>query len=412
MLYVALVLGSLCSPSSGFAASSLERGVALFESGDFVGAARELEAAHKTDPSDIDATLLLGITYYRLGQQEDAEPLLKVAQASDDPDVSGSARIFLGLLANDEGDAGRAEMLLERVAGSPSSDLAASARSLLQQTVPATWTVALALRPEYDSNVSLLPGSAQNPGPLGPQADGDLLALGSVQYRPFSAARLLLNATSSYREQLHLTKFNSLANSLSARYGVSFTKNDQAELAYEFELLTLGSSLYALGDAAEAGYRRKLFGDFGLGANYTLRYRKYYPADYSPYTGLSHTVAVGPRWGGSERSLELGASYLLAKEYTDDHSLTAFGQGGSIFVSAHPFKAFELTLTSFALDRRFPGTRRDVQLYGGLSATVDLTVHLALVVGGTFLRNISNDSGFDYKKATAYLGLAYGAAAN
>src|SRR5437899_12417766 len=75
-------------------ADAFERGVDRFRARDFARAAVALEQAHAADPHDIEATLLLGIAYYRLDRPALAEPLLREAAASPDDEIAASARVF------------------------------------------------------------------------------------------------------------------------------------------------------------------------------------------------------------------------------------------------------------------------------------------------------------------------------
>src|SRR5262252_3256902 len=115
-----------------FAQEALERGVERFRARDFAAAASALEQAHARDPRDDDTTLLLGISYYRLGRLNEAESLLRKAAQSRDGDVAANANLFLGLIADDRGDAAGARARLEAAARSPNPTLASAGRSLLE----------------------------------------------------------------------------------------------------------------------------------------------------------------------------------------------------------------------------------------------------------------------------------------
>ncbi|MCA1665754.1 MAG: hypothetical protein LC659_16045, partial [Myxococcales bacterium] len=74
----------------------------------------------------------------------------------------------------------------------------------------------------------------------------------------------------------------------------------------------------------------------------------------------------------------------------------------------------DLSLTGWAIYRAFDvaaatvGARRDVQVYADLSAAIDLSRHIGLVVGGSVARNLSTVADYDYVKVTAHVGVAFG----
>lgn len=390
---------------------TIERGVACFERGDLGCAQRDLQTAHAHDGGNVDVTLLLGITDYRLGDLAAAEPLLREAARAADAETAASARIFLGLIASDRGDSDAARAELDAAAAAP-GDLGASARSLSRRRGARAVQLVLLVRPEFDSNVPLLPAT-----PTGAtntqQADGDLLVLGAVTWRPWRRIGLSLDETASYRQQFTLFDYSMFSSYLTPRYDY-LGRNDRVGLGYTFELLTLGQSLFTLGHVADAYYRRRLVAEFGLGARYTFRYRDYLPDGYAPFTGGTHTGLVEASWGTAERPLEVAVGYLVSRELTADPTFTATAQGGRLRARFHFARRVDLALTGWGLYRVFDvadpavGLRRDTQLYGDLSVAIDLTKHLGLIAGASILRNFSTVADYDYVKATAHLGFAVG----
>jgi hypothetical protein len=432
-----LCLGALL-PTAAFAAGTsedkavaLERGLARFQAGDFAGAVPSLERARTIDPTDLEVALLLGIAYYRTERARLAEPLLEAAATSADSETRASARIFLGLIAGDHGELDAALAFLGEAAASSSGALAESGRTLLALTSPRRLSASVLVRSEFDSNVPLLP-STPAPGSTScsDRADGDALVLASLSVRPVLRVGLTFEETASYRQQFHCLDYDLFWNTAGIRY-VYLGHRARFELAYDFEVLTLGSALYALGHVAEGGYRYAVVGDLGLAAHYLFRYRDYPAAPFDAFTGPSHTMLVEASWGTPDRPLELDFAYVFVRESTKDPLPNDFAQGGCPAPPA-PYTAFSATgqgarvhaRTSFA--RRFSALltawvirrvfdpdpcnppRHDTQLYADLSLAVSLGRGLALVGGGSLLRNISTASDFDYLKATAHLGVAYG----
>jgi hypothetical protein len=390
-------------------AGPIDRGVACFRSGDFGCARRELTAAHTRFPRDLDVALLLGITEYRLGHGAAAEPLLRAAAASPDDETAASARIFLGLVASDRGDLDSAQSDLATAARA-AGDLGESARTILSRRSAKAVRLVLLIRPEFDSNVPLLPiaptatSNTQN-------ADGDLLVLGAVTWRPWRRIGLTLDETASYRQQFTLFDYSMFTNYLSPRYDY-LGRNDRVGVGYTFELLTLGGALFTLGHVADAGYRRRVVAEFGLGLRYTFRYRDYFPDGYAPFTGPTHTGLVEASWGTPERPLEVAAGYLIQREITADPAFTATGQGGRLHVRGHLGSRVDLAFTGWAIHRVFDVAdvsgvlRRDTQLWGDLSLAIDLNHYVGLIAGGSVVRNLSTVADYDYVKATVHLGVA------
>jgi hypothetical protein len=379
------------------APSPLERGVALFQQGKFAAAAVALEEARRDDPHDADAGLLLGIAYYRLHRSDEAEPLLRESAASSDPDSAASARIFLALIAYDQEDEGRARALLEPVAATPSTDLATSARALLDRSRAAPLSLFAMLRPEVDSNVPLQ-ATAPAAGTAS-QVDADVLALGSLSWRPAEGVPLALDASASYRQQVRLTDYDFFSASAGLGYD-----DGTLELGAGAEAMTLGSAFYGAGGAGQVGAHLQLAPAVAPHARYGLRYRDYRLADYEGYTGFTHTGVAGVTLGARHGELGGDLDYVLTREQTRADELVVTGHG------AHGALRVRLARVSVVVGgtvswRLYDLGRRDVQAALDASVAVDLTDHLGLVAGSTFLRNSSNLADADYTKVTAFAGV-------
>jgi hypothetical protein len=406
--------GGVGSPEEAAQVATVERAVERFQQKDYRRALPLLLASHAAHPADLDLTLLLGITLFRLHEEERAEPLLRSAAASDNPETAASAHIFLGLLLRDAGASDLAEYHLRRVAkGGP---LSSSGAALLRQVRQPPFALILILRPEFDSNVPLLPTAPTATSSGGPHADGDLLALVSLAFHPFASLGLTLEQVASYRQQFTLAEFSLFSSTTGARYSF-FGRSDRVALGYHFEVLTLGGALLDFGHVVSAEYRRKIVRELGIGAGYTFRYRSYDPMGYQAFTGPTHTGLLELSWGTAERRLEFGAGYLVTREETADPSFANLGQGAA-FRARTRFGRFELAWNASAIARVFDaldpiygalyGERRDTQLFADLGFSVDLSRHLGLVLGGSVLRNFSTIPEFDYLKGTAHLGLVFG----
>jgi hypothetical protein len=391
----------------------LEVGLSHFQARRFAQAWPFLERAVAAEPANLDARLLLGITLYRLGKDRLAEPHLRAATRAGEPETASSARFFLGLQAVERGERDAAQGLLSGVAGSQSPVLAESGRLVLERAAPKPLTLLLLIRPEFDSNVKLLPSAPTPTSATGAQADGDLLFLGSLSYRPWRSVGLTFEETASYRQQFTILDYSIFGNAIGPRYAY-LGSNDRPWVAYAFELQTLGSQLLLLGHSVDAGYRRRLVRDLWIGARYLFRYRQYYADGYTPFTGPAHNGAVEISWGAPERPFELSAGYLVVREVTEDDHYTATGHGGRLYGRRRFSSRLELSASFWAIHRTFDEIdtgfsprRIDTQIYADAALGIDLHRHLGLIVGAQVLRNFSTDPSFDYLKVTGYVGLAY-----
>jgi hypothetical protein len=271
----------------------------------------------------------------------------------------------------------------------------------------------LLVRPEFDSNVPLLPMAPTASTATGQQADGDILVLAGLNWRPFRQIGLNLDETASYRQQFTLLDYSLFANRLSPRYDY-LGRNDRVGIGYAFELMTLGGALFDIGHHAEAAYRRRLVADFGIGVAYAFRYRQYHLADYGAFTGPAHTGVAELSWGTPARPFEIGLGYLIVREDTQDPTFTATGHGGRLRARVRFGGRFDLGLTGWTVYRAFEvadatlGPRRDTQLYADLSLAIDLNRYVGLIVGGSVTRNWSTVPEYDYFKGTAHVGFAFG----
>jgi hypothetical protein len=383
--------------------SALERGVALFERGEFASAARALEEARAADPSDTDAGLLLGIAYYRLDRYADAEPLLTAGAASEDAQTAASARIFLALIALERDDEARAHALLGRVAAS-ATDLAPSARSLLDRSTRAPLSLFAMIRPEFDSNVPLLPSAPVAGMPGASQADADVLALATLGYRPIGGVPFQLESTVSYRLQAQLTDFSFLSGAAGAAYD-----DGALDAAGSGEIMALGGAFYAAGGGGRVGYRLQLDEAVAPFARYGLRYRDYRPPEYDGYTGFTHTGTVGVALGARRAAVTADVDYVILRELFADPGLVATGHAASAALRMH-LASVSVVAAGTVTWRFFDEGRRDVQIALDASVALDLTSSFGLVAGSTFVRNASSLDDADYTKITAFAGVYFAAA--
>ncbi len=413
LLLVAPVGLPLAAEPAPLERATLERAIDRFAARDFEGALPFLRAARARDPADLDVALLLGIACVRTGRFDEALPPLRAAEGSPDAETRAAAGIFLAVVRNERGQVDAARSLLTEVASSPSPPLAEAGRALLGRTAPRLLSLSLLVRPEFDSNVPLQPATVPAGAPsMAQTADGDLLLLAAASLRPIRSIGLSLDETAAWRQQFRLTDYDLFVNDLAARYAWIGAR-DRVGLSYDFELMTLGRSLYGLGHVANASYRRALWRDLGVAARYTFRYRDYLAADYAGFTGPSHTGQLAASFGAPDRPVEVEAGVVALREDTAEPGYSATGLGGTLSAHVRVPRRLDVALAVSTVARDFdpqPGeaARRDVQLAADLSVAIDLATWIGLVLGASMLRNFSNVADFDYSKVTAWAGVAVG----
>ncbi|HET9623867.1 MAG TPA: hypothetical protein VFP84_20990 [Kofleriaceae bacterium] len=382
--------------------AELQRGVAAFQAGQFAAATVPLAAARAAHPGDLDTALLLGIAYYRLDDVARARPLLAAAARSDDAETRTSAAVFLGLLADADGDAALARSYYEAVARS-STGLADSARDLLARGDGDRWSAVAVIRPEVDSNVPVLTAAA---APVaGGNRDADLFVMAAARAQPFARLGLVVEETLAMRKQARLTDYDFLSSVSRAAWG---HRGDQyaVGVAYQLDAALLGGAPYQLGHTGELSARHTVIGRVAAAAGYQISARTFAPAAYAGYSGTTHGAGARLIWTGSRGELELG--YAFAREATADPALSATSHGATLAASATLGHSVELRLTGTAAARAYDPAalgRRDVLVRGDGSLYVALWSHVGGVVGGALTHNGSTARDERYVKWTAYLGV-------
>lgn len=392
-------LAAWCAPA--FADDdAFERGLARFQAEDFAGALPLLEQAHAVAPRDADIALLLGIAYYRVQARERAVPLLAQAERDGDDESKASARIFLGLIAEEAGHDERANVYYEQVART-SPDLGASARLLIEQVGPARWLVVGVMRPEVDSNVALLPMTTGR-GHTKVAGDGELDLVLAVSARPLDNVPFVVDQTLSYEKHASYTDFDMLSDRIGATYTVA-RHRDRASLAYHFEASRLAGEKYEVGHVVEVAARHRLADALALGARYTFVARDYGSA-YAGYSGLSHGGLVQLVRGTRSQPLELAAGYGIEREGADDRSLTMLAHGPRADLRWRIWKRGELRASLIGQDRVFD-RHRDLYVWGQSAMYIDVSSMFGLVAGVSGTLNDSDDKQLRYTKYTAFAGV-------
>jgi hypothetical protein len=389
------------------------QGLAHFRQRRFAAAAAHFERARKAQGSDDELRLLLGICYYRLGEPGRARPLLEAAGRSGDPEVRASARLFLGMIYDQQGatDRARAELL----SATEAQGLVRSARGLVERLAPRRLYGSLLVSPEYDGNVPLTRRADWEPEPAA-SSDGDVLFAGSLTARPFRHLGLTFGDTLSYRQQFRLRDFSLLHNSAFLGYAYLGDRH-RVRVNGSFNLALLGGALLYLQGGGAVNYRARLWSQIGLTAAYAGAYRAYPHPDFTPYTGHTHTGQADLNWGLQPEPVTAALGYQVQREELAPEEpvsdFRAWAHGPYLRLRARPHRRLELLVIGTALFRQFDhmpsdgsGLRRDFNLAADVSLSADLTRWLETFVGATIFFNQSNRADFSYIKPGAYAGLS------
>lgn len=411
----------MAKPEGAESDTALERGIAQFKERQFAAAVQSLNQARPEPGLRAAVLLMLGICHYRLGDLSRAEPLLRQVIREGDAEEQASARVFLGLLFQEQGAVDQARAEFGRVVGTPT--LRDSARNLLQQNRPHRLLFTLLVSPEYDGNVPLTGYAAWSANPKA-SSDGDVLFLGAISVRPFSVGFTFGN-TLSYRQQFQNMDYSLLLNSTWLGYSY-LGQSDRFRVVATLNYALLGdSTLYLEGDA-RLSYRRRLWSKLGLALSYDGRYRDYRNASFLPLSGFIQALRTELVWGLAPQPVNAGIGYQAIREQTrtpTEQDITiedyrAWAHGPTLFLRAGLHPRLELSFYGTYLQRIFdyvPGPelpleqgigREDHVLSGDLSLNLRFTDWLELFVGSTLIYNDSNKAPFKYFKPTAYLGLA------
>lgn len=399
-------------------ADPLAEGLALFRQRRFADAIPRLERALRARPADADIQLLLGIACYRTGDLQRAEGLLTQAAASADAETQAAARLFLGQVHEALGATDQARRDLDRAAAS--ARLGARARGLAAGLQRRRLQGVFVLSPEADGNVPLTDLAAYQADPSA-SADGDLLLLGTLVYRPLPRLGLSLGLSLSHRQQFRLHRYTLSLGSAWLGYAY-LGRTHRVRASATFHYAAMGGGTLFLDGEGRAWYRLQLPARLGLSASYSARYRGYRQTAFDAFSGHTHALQGELTWGEAQDRLSAAFGYLAQREalsagHPAETDFSAWAHGPLVRLRAQVHDRVEVSLLSGVQLRRFDvmpvggELRRDVYFYADLSLSVDLWRWLEAFAGFTVGYNDSNDGAFTYVKPIGYLGLSMSFAA-
>lgn len=377
-------------------------GLARMDAGDLRGAIAAFRTARgrADDPS---IALLEGICQYELGDDREAEPLLRAAErALENADL---ARFYLGLVALRAGSPSRAASLFDAASASDAIAPIASDLARLART-QGRWALTLAAASGFDSNVNLAPPGA----PPAREADG-LYALGATGLlRPWGSDGPYLRAQGLLHEQLRLGAFDVGAADVAG--GWQLRRERWSGLAeYDFAYRTFGGSPFVSSHRVLASAWTAL-GDVTLAATYLARFESY--ADgYSPFSGTVQAAEVRSVFPVGSRA-RLALAYGVARDAARLSILSYVEHGPRAELRIATARGVRLGLdlaTTFrgydAFDPALGARRHDTSLDAAALAEWDLSPGWTANVALQGRRALSNVAGFEYARLVPTVGLAY-----
>lgn len=389
--------------STGPERDPFQEGLAKMDAGDLRGATADFRAA-RARSDEPSVALLEGICLYELGEDREAEPLLRMAERS--PENADLARLYLGLLVLRRGAASEAAAFFDAASASAAvapvaSDLARLARS------EGPWAFTFTASSGYDSNVNLAPPGA----PPARESDG-LYAFGAMGLvRPWGSEGPYLRGQGLLNQQFRLGTFNVAGGDLAG--GWQLRSGSWSALGeYDFAYRTFGGSPFVTSHRLLASASGVVAGDVTIGASYLARFESY--ADgFSPFSGTVQAVEARVSFpAGSRARLALaygvardGArlsilSYLEHGPRAELRVVTAGGLRLGVDVAA-TFRGYDV------YDPALSAKRSDTYLDAAALVEWDLSRGWTGQVALRGRRALSDVPGFEYAKLVPMVGLAY-----
>jgi tetratricopeptide (TPR) repeat protein len=238
-------------------------GLALSHSqrGKYHEALASLEEAKKLDPNNPLIYFYQGVVTHELKAFNQSPALFSRAMALS-PDLTPTARYYTGMSYYERGllDQAQKEFEAAIAAGEPESELARTARAILQQRTAAPkgakqWDLNLSVSGQYDSNVVLLPIGIQPPGGstgISQKDDVRTTIYARGEYRPVQTSEWTAGIAYGFYQSLHrqLTAFDiqDHAPSVFVQRQLGIVT---ARLQYAFDYVRVGQDPFLLAHAVQ-----------------------------------------------------------------------------------------------------------------------------------------------------------------
>ena len=412
-------------------------GLAISQSqlGKYHEAVKSLEQAQKLDPQNPLIYFYQGVVSHELKSFNQSSALFSRAMALS-PDLTPTVRYYTGMTYYERGLIDQAQKELEAAiaSGEPESDLARTARAILQQRMaapkgPKPWDLSLSVSGQYDSNVVLLPIGIQPPGGstgISQKHDFRTTYYARGEYRPIQTSEWTAGIAYGFYQSLQqqLTAFNiqDHAPSVFVQRQIGAVT---ARLQYAFDYVLVGGDPFLLAHALQPiitvaegdsyftqlqlRYQNKDFQDdrfagnsFRDGKNWLAGVTQYaYFASGRGYVRLGYTFDTDRTGGGSPGAAIPGVQSNADWAYTAHR--VSVGLAVPELWTLKPSFAFDYYHLNYENPNSFsPGgttKRRDNVLFFTATIGRSLTDWLTISAEYNYTRDQSNLAVFDYNRS-------------
>jgi tetratricopeptide (TPR) repeat protein len=419
-------------------------GLAISQSqlGKYHEALASLEQAQKLDPQNPLVYFYQGVVLHELKAFGQSPALFSRAMALS-PDLTPTARYYTGMSYYERGLIDQAQKEIEAAiaAGEPESELARTARAILQQQVaapkgPKPWDLSLSISGQYDSNVVLLPIGVQPPGGstgISQKDDFRTTYYARGEYRPIQTSVWTAGITYGFYQSLHqkLTAFDiqDHAPSVFVQRQLGIVT---ARFQYAFDYVRVGRDPFLLAHAVQPiimiaegdsqftqiqlRYQNKDFQDdrfagnsFRDGKNWLAGVTQYvYFANGSGHVRLGYTFDTDRTGGGSPGVATPGVQSNADWAYKAHR--VSVGLGVPDFWTLKSNFAFDYYHMDYDNPNSFSiggtTTRRDKIMFFTATISRPLTDWLSIAAEYNYTRDQSNLQVFDYNRSIFSLTLS------
>jgi tetratricopeptide (TPR) repeat protein len=417
-------------------------GIAQAQQGRYHDALMSLDTAQKLDPNNPLVYFYQGVVSHELKAFNQSPALFSRAMALS-PDLTPSARYYTGMSYYERGMLDQAQREFETAIalGEPESELARTARAILEQRMPTPkgpkqWDLSLSISGQYDSNVVLLPIGVQPPGgSTGISRKDDFLMTmyARGEYRPIQTTEWTAGVSYGFYQSLHqeLTTFDIQDHAPSVfvqrQIGIA-----TARLQYAFDYVRVGQAPFLLAHAVQPiitfaegdkhftqlqfRYQDKDFKDdrfagnsFRDGKNWLAGITQFaYFAQGAAHVRLGYTFDRDNTGGGSPAVATPGVQTSADWDY-HAHRLAA-GLGLPDILTLKTNLAFDYYFMHYDNPNSFSPTgttkRRDEIIFFTATIGRSLTQNLSIAAEYNYTRDQSNISVFDYNRSIYSLTLS------
>ena len=395
----------LLATCAGGSDQAFRDGLRLMRTGDRRAAIAAFERA-RGGPDAASAALLEGICLYEEGDDDEAVPLLRAAEAEEAH--RESARFFLGLVALRAGRSDDAQDLLSRAAADPS--LAPFARDLVRAARRSGRLVLSFLTESgWDSNVDLTPDIA---GPTARTGDAVGALTGAVDLRPLGDNGPFLRGVANWHEQatysaLDMRSLGGAAGWQGGRGGTFWL------LEYGYDYRELAREPYMSAHRLLGAARLQLGAAASVGMSWLTRFETFEPDAYALYSGTRHAAAADVLWIPWARTT-IAAGWQGGRDLTRDPTLSWWEQGPRLLFRFEATPSTRLGVDGTVAWRRydevdpeFDVRRSDVILDLTALVDVDLADRWTLRASILVRRDLSNIQDYTFTKVVPMLGFGY-----